>query len=104
MKSSAKRRRSKKQIEKEKEEEERRQADIALKLAHFDQMQAAVEEMQDKCQRIDNVDHAVQQLSRSGLIKQMGHETFQAVQTWEEHNQLVQERQEELKLGEQLAQ
>ena len=67
-------------------------------------MQAAVLEMQDKCQRIDNIDHAVQQLDKSGLIRQMGHETFQAVQTWEEHNQLLQSRQEEAKLGEQLAQ
>ena len=69
MKASAKRRRSKKQIEKEQLEEERRNALIDEKIARFDEMEAAVLSMQDKCQRIDNVDHAVLQLNRGGFIR-----------------------------------
>ena len=69
MKSSAKRRRSKKQIEKEKLEEERRNALIDEKIARFDEFQAAIEQMKEKCMRIDNVDNAVLQLNRGGFIR-----------------------------------
>ena len=45
---------------------------------------------------------AITVLKEQGMLRQMGECTFKAVESWEEKQQLLQERHEEAKLGEQL--
>ena len=72
MKASAKRRRTKKQIEEEKKQEEAREPEIAEKMARNEQMEAEVNQMKNKVQRVDAIDNAVVQLKASGFLIMTG--------------------------------
>ena len=79
MTSSAKRRRSKKQIEEEKKQEERQQAEIARKIARFDEMEAQVNEMKEKVEKVDMAGDALLNLKKAGLVKQTGDNDYELV-------------------------
>jgi len=93
MKASAKRRRSKRQIEEEKKEEERLQGEIAEKLAKYEEMQKDRDDYDEMRKNYNAAKSMVDNLQASGLIQPSGDASFTIVDTWEEHQQLLQQAQ-----------
>jgi hypothetical protein len=104
MKASAKRRRSKKQIQEEALQEETQQQEIRRKIARIEEMEAQYAVIKQKADRVDAIDGAVVALKASGLLKQTGEDSYQPVQSFQEHQNVLQEREDEVKLTEQLSQ
>ena len=92
MKITAKRRRSKAQIAEEKEAEKRRLIDIDEKLMQLNHFQNQIPELQDKAERHDVLLDTVQGLIEKGLVKHLDDGTIEAVQSFQEHQQVLQEK------------
>jgi hypothetical protein len=70
MKETAQRRRSKKQIQDDKAAKVAREADIAAKLAQFEEMQRQIADLQQNAKNAKAVEDTMTGLINSGLVKQ----------------------------------
>jgi hypothetical protein len=92
MKITAKRRRSKAQIAEEKEAEKRRLVEVDQKLMQLNHLQNQMPGLQDKAERHDVLLDTVQGLIEKGLVKHLDDGTIEAVQSFQEHQQVLQEK------------
>jgi hypothetical protein len=92
MKITAKRRRSKAQIAEEKEAEKRRLVEVDQKLMQLNYLQNQMPGLQDKAERHDVLLDTVQGLIEKGLVKHLDDGTIEAVQSFQEHQQVLQEK------------
>ena len=85
MKQVATRRRSKRQIAADKEAEEAKQADIADKMARFEQMEHQLLQLQQQAKSADVIQKTINDLVGFGLVKPNANNEMQPVQSFEEH-------------------
>ena len=99
MKSTAKRRRTKEEIKLQKLEEEKKQQDIDAKLQRFNQLEQQVSAYAQKQSMMEQAQATLENLNASGLIRRDAQGHFEAVNSIDEQQQILQRRQEEEQLA-----
>jgi len=102
LKAGAQRRRSKLEIQQAKLAEQERLRDIAIKVERFDQMQQELEELQRRQEEHQQAETAITNLGQMGLLKMDANGNFAGVESWEEHQRLLQSRQDDQQLSQRL--
>jgi len=95
MKQCAVRRRSKRQIAEDKQAKIDREAEVEEKMARFRQMEQQIMELQQNAMDQQKVKDTLDGLQNAGLLKGDGQGNYEAVGSFEEHQQLVRVRQQE---------
>ena len=93
LKQGSLRRRGKLEIAEAKRNEAIQKAEIEQKLAAFDRMQAQIDSLQQQAAQTSQIQGMLQGLENSGLIKQTGVCQYEGVDSYEEQQQLLAQRQ-----------
>ena len=97
MKASAKRRRTKAEIKEQKRAEAQKKIEIENKLTEMEQLDYQVQVMKMKEKQVLSLDTEFQKLLDAGLLRIDALGNVNTVNTWEEHQQVLQQKEMEEK-------
>ena len=95
LKQGAQRRRTKAEIQQARLEEQERLRDIEIKMQRFDEMEQEMAMLRERQNVVARAEDAVDRLNESGFIRFHADGSFSAARDWNEHQQIVQQRQQE---------
>ena len=79
----------------QKMEEEQKNREIEAKLQQYGQMELRLTQLQQSQEDHQQAENAINMLGEMGLLKRDAQGNFERVESWEEHQQLLQERADE---------